>query len=371
VDAERFLELCQEVFVGKYRKVDERFWNNSVYAYFKQPYYMCNKDQMIVEYHNFIAPHGDTLRLHRIVVMSIPEIDPCIIRSELPKLVKPLTKPFGSFDSETIILRAQSVSSRFKEETRKLQRAADANVILDFLEEKGIFSISEEEKALAIAEYAKGKQLFSLSDWREIQDRLSKDDREELKRRRQKARQKIYFERRIIGGGKYHGIRVFIIIERSAEIAFKKMMALIRHFYKHRVIGMLKKLEIKPSDYDHDWRNILREEWNVKRRVRSEFSKKVVEINGMKWISNNNIIIRDLQPIIKHILQYLVASFLWFSDRLKGIMHEIGQQSILKGKIKPLFEELSQNLAFLDADKRRKTAQLIIRKVVSLCRSPG
>jgi len=368
-DLERFLELCQEAFIAKYRKVDERFWNNSVYASLRRPYYMCNWDQMIAEYHNFIAPNGDIRRYHRIVVDQIPEVDPDIIRSELPKLVRPLTRPFGTFDSETIIIRACKVSEEYDEETRKLKRAADAGAILDFLEEKGIFSISEEEKAKAIAEYAAtDKKLFSLRDWKEIQSMLSKADRKELERRRRSAKQKVYHRRKIRGGFKYHGIMVLIIIEKSAEIAFKRMIALIRHFYKRRIIGMLKKLEIQPWEYDHNWANILREEWNVKRRVKSEFSMKIVEYHDMKWISINNIINRGLQPIIKRILQYLVATFLWFSDKLKAVMHEIGQQSILKSVIQPLSDELRRNLAFLDIAKRKEAAEMIIRKVIPLCK---
>jgi len=364
LDTERFLELCQEAFVAKYRHVDEQFWNNSVYAYLRRPYYMCNWDQAIAEYHNFIAPNCDERHYHRIVVSQISEVDPETISSELRRLVRPLTRPFGKFDSETIIIRAGRVSERYQEQTRRLQRAADANAIIDFLKMKNLCPFSEEELARAVAEHAAtGRPLFSRREWAWIWHQLSREERKRLKKKRLSARQKIYLKRRIRGGYKYHGIRVFIIIEKSAEIAFKRMIALIRHFYKHRVIGMLKKLEIHPWEYDYKWENILREEWNVTRRVKSTFSRRIVEFEDMKWSSNNNIINRALQPIVKHILQFLVASFLWFTDKLKAVKHEIGQIGILKSKILPLSREIRENLAFLDPERRKLAVKLIIRSV--------
>jgi len=380
--AERILEKLQGVFAPMYRRVHEKFWSSGVYACVRRPYIHVDWDQGLAEYYVPTALNGENImQYHRIVVSIYPYMDHGLKKSELGRLKMLIRPPAGRIDSESIILVAPKVSDSYARERRRSIRFRDYLETLRYLRDKGIIDLTDGEIEDASWRAAsEEKKLFSPSDWREIMRKLSREEREELDHARIRARRREQLKWNIRGGynharpmdkygSKHKGYRTLIIIEKSAEKAVKRIISHLRWFWKKRVIGMLRKLEIQPHQYDHDWRNILRPEWNVSKNRRTF---RVYEIDEERRISINNSISRGLVPVIKNILKSMVATFIWLSDKLKAIGHEIGQISILKSTIQAFSEEINPKLAALDPDRRQLAAERLTSMIKSdLRRPPG
>jgi len=116
--AERFLELCQERFATLYRRVSERFWNNSVYGYVKRAYYMCRFDIGVAGYHVPTTVNGEGFPQENYIAIAVlPELDQQIFDEEVKRLSRPLSPCLGLLDSITIFVVAPKAS---KEQRRRL-----------------------------------------------------------------------------------------------------------------------------------------------------------------------------------------------------------------------------------------------------------
>ena len=388
--AESILEKLQDVFAPMFRGVHERFWGSGVYACVRRPYIHVDWDQGLAEYYVPTALNGENImQYHRIVVSIYPYMDHGLEKSELVRLKMPIKPPAGRIDSESIILVAPKVSDSYARERRRSIRYRDCMTILRYLRSKGIIDLTDGEIEDASWRAAsEEKKIFSPSDWREIMRKLSMEEQDELDHARIRARRREQLKWNIRGGynharpmdqygSKHKGYRTLIIIEKSAEKAVKRIISHLRWFWKKRVIGMLRKLEIQPYQYDHDWRNMLRPEWDVSRRRRrfvaydSGWDYTPRDANEERRISINTIISRGLISVIKNILRSMVATFIWLSDKLKAIDREVCQISILKSTIQAFSEEISPKLAALDPERRQLAAERLISMIGSnLHRSP-
>ena len=388
--AERILENLQGVFAPMYGRVHERFWGSGAYACVRRPYYHVDWDQGLAEYYVPTVLNGENImQYHRIIVSIYPYMDHGLEKSELGRLKTPIKPPTGRIDSESIILVAPKVSDSYARERRRSIRYRDCMTILRYLRCKGIIDLTDGEIEDASWRAAsEEKKIFSPSDWREIMRKLSMEEQDELDHARIRARRREQLKWNIRGGynharpmdqygSKHKGYRTLIIIEKSAEKAVKRIISHLRWFWKKRVIGMLRKLEIQPYQYDYDWRNMLRPEWDVSRRRRrfvaydSGWDYTPRDANEERRISINTIISRGLISVIKNILRSMVATFIWLSDKLKAIDREVCQISILKSTIQAFSEEISPKLAALDPERRQLAAERLISMIESnLHRSP-
>jgi len=380
--AESILEKLQDVFAPMFRGVHERFWGSGVYACVRRPYIHVDWDHGLAEYYVPTALNGENImQYHRIVVSIYPYMDHELEKSELVRLKMPIKPLAGRIDSESIILVAPKVSDSYARERRRSIRYRDCPATLRYLRGKGIISLTDGEIEDASWRAAsEDKKIFSRSDWREIMRRLSREEREELDHARMRARRREQLKWNIRGGinharlmdqygSKHKGYRTLVIIEKSAEKAVRRIISLLRRFWRERVVGMLRKLEIQPYQYDNDWRNMFRPEWGVSRRRRRfvaydpgwDYTSR--DVNEERRISINTIISRGLIPVIKNILRSMVATFIWPSDKLKAIDREVCQISILKSTIQAFSEEISPKLAALDPDRRQLAAERLISMI--------
>ncbi len=361
--AERILERFQGLFVPMFRRVHEPLWNNSVYAYVRRPYYYVDWDQGLAEYYVPTVLDGENrMHYYRVVVSVYPYLDRGTVKVEAGRLEVPFTSPAGVIDSESVFLVAPEVGGLYAEMRGRSIRYADRVAVLRYLREKGILEISDMEiEEAAWRSAVENRRLFSRSEWRRIMMRLSKDEREELKSIRWKARNAEH-QRWIIRGGTIRHRRehrLFVILHESADVAFKRIVEIICSFWRSRVSGLLRRLWIQPYQYDYNWENILRDYWTVSVEGRIEHE------GGTS--TNNNIIrgVSQISPILLHILKSLTATFIWFSEGLKNVTDEIGQRRILEGALRIFYEHVTLRLASLNPEMKRLAAKhltIIIRR---------
>ena len=373
--AEGILESLQGSFAPLFRRVHESFWNNGVYAGVRRPYYHVDWDQGLAEYYVPTVLDGENrMHYYRVVVSVYPYLDRGTVRVEAGRLKRPFTSPAGVVDSESIFMVAPRVGGIYAEVRGREVRYADKKATLKYLRDKGLIEISDEEMEEAAWKAAfEGRTLFPGGEWREMMGRLSRDEREELNRIRRRARRDEH-RRWIIRGFSHSsrkGYRTFIIIQESFRMAVKRITEIIYNFWKKRVIGMLRKLEVQPHQYDYNWRNILRDHWNtaVKTWKPRRTEMNLPDEERMMITSNNNIISRGCSPIspaLLHVLKGLIATFLWFRSRLEKVMDEIGQIGTAKSAIQTFSEEIRPKLASLSPRMRRLTAEKLIIMIEDL-----
>lgn len=110
---ECFLERAQQTFVPMYRKVHEKYYNNTVFSLMKRPYVYCSFEEGVAEYYipTLINPEN-MLQYHRIVIKTFEVLEEQKIRDEVKNLKKQIQKAPGIVDSETIILAARKTNVR-------------------------------------------------------------------------------------------------------------------------------------------------------------------------------------------------------------------------------------------------------------------
>jgi len=97
------------------------------------------------------------------------------------------------------------------------------------------------------------------------------------------------------------------IIVKEPEIAFKKLLTRLTHFWNVRVKRLLEKLEVQPMQYDYNLGNIIKDSITV--------------------IENK------VYGVVKQNLKSMISTFLWLGDKLKLALKRIGNLNILKSKV--------------------------------------
>ena len=252
--AQKFLEECQKYFATLYRRVSEKFWNNSVYSYVKAAYYTCNFDVGLAEYYVPTVLNGENfMQFYGITVAVLPELDEDIYNREIERLVIPSSRPMGFLDSRTVFVVAPEV-------TRK----------------------------------------HAYKVWKE----------------KTKAMLKI---RKVAGW-------LFIpIVSNVPEIAFKKLLRHVVNFWRARVKGFLRKLNVEPWQYDYKERNIL------------SLLPKVIENYCCQII---------------YCLRSMVAHLCYFEDAYREVMGDIGRLNMLMDVVRAGARRLVEALNVLSERDR-------------------
>ncbi|MEM2567311.1 MAG: hypothetical protein QXR84_08840 [Candidatus Bathyarchaeia archaeon] len=99
---------------------------------------------------------------------------------------------------------------------------------------------------------------------------------------------------------------VIPIIHPEPEIAFKKLMTHVSHFWNVRVKRFVEALKLQPYQYDYKLENLL----SITLKVIENYSSQII-----------------------HCLRSMVAHLLWFTGRLKEALKRIGALNILKAKV--------------------------------------
>jgi hypothetical protein len=113
---------------------------------------------------------------------------------------------------------------------------------------------------------------------------------------------------------RFHGAFCIPIISPCPEIAFKRLMDHLKHFWDRRIKGFLERFGVQPWQYDYNIRNL---------------------------ISNTYQVIEYGNSQIIHCLKSMVAHLVYFMDRYAGHLELVGKLGDIKRKI----EKTAQNLA--------------------------
>jgi hypothetical protein len=123
------------------------------------------------------------------------------------------------------------------------------------------------------------------------------------------------------------GWLVIPIVSPSPEVALKKLLTHVKHFWQTRVKGFLRKLNVEPWQYDYDVKNLL------------YYLPKVIE-------DYNNQIIYCLRSMVAHLL--------YFMDRLKEVLNAIARLGEMKRKVMDTARRLAEALNVLEPRKREE-----------------
>lgn len=96
------------------------------------------------------------------------------------------------------------------------------------------------------------------------------------------------------------------IIHPDPEIAFKKLMTHVSHFWNVRVKRFVEALKLHPYQYDYKLENLL----SITLKVIENYSNRII-----------------------HCLRSMVSHLLWFAGKLKEALNRIGALNILKSKV--------------------------------------
>jgi hypothetical protein len=122
------------------------------------------------------------------------------------------------------------------------------------------------------------------------------------------------------------------IITESPEIAVKKLMERLTHFWQKRVKAFLERVKLQAWMYDYKVKNLL---------------------------SNTILVLEEYDSNIKHSLRSMVAHLLFFEERLREAFRGIGRLNGLKMRVFAVSERISSMLSLLDEhDKRKVLAKL-------------
>jgi len=102
-----------------------------------------------------------------------------------------------------------------------------------------------------------------------------------------------------------------MFINKSPEVAFKKLLELFVTFYRERIGKLLEKLDFEPWQYDYRRKDYL-------------------------YYSGISDIIEGISYSLGQSFRSLSHSLNWFLMKLRGLMHEIGRQNMLQQKIERL-----------------------------------
>ena len=253
----RVLEILQTVFSPMYRNVWEQNWNNSMFAGMRRPYYFCDFENGLYEiYIPTVMDAANRMHYWRIIVKTYDEIDEESMQINQTVLLSPYITPMGYIDSETIVHIAQQTTPEYK---HKLAKA-----------------------------------------WKE-------------------GGRSLWFKNLLKGFKHKHKRGYFtpIIIHQSPDIAVKRLLSLLRNFWKKRIVAFLKKLKLQ------DW---MFREYLVKRGQQSLLIS----------------LLEKYSIVIHNIAKNMLESYDWFSLKLGDLYNEIGRQNIQKTKIKPLINQIEQ-----------------------------
>jgi len=101
------LELAADVFGPAYRYVFAPYWNTSYEARIRQHYANVFWNECVYEVYLPVAAHMEmNMRYYRIVIKVVPEISQTQAKELAVELSKPIVKPNGIVDSETIFIVA-------------------------------------------------------------------------------------------------------------------------------------------------------------------------------------------------------------------------------------------------------------------------
>lgn len=104
---ERLLESAQQTFVPMFRRVHERYYNNSVVSILKKPEYVCDFKGGRAEYYIPTVVNSEgRLQFHRIVITVKEKLAEEEIIETVRVMKKQLHKAPGLIDSETFIIAA-------------------------------------------------------------------------------------------------------------------------------------------------------------------------------------------------------------------------------------------------------------------------
>jgi hypothetical protein len=123
------------------------------------------------------------------------------------------------------------------------------------------------------------------------------------------------------------GWLVIPIVSPSPEVALKKLLTHVAHFWRARVKGFLRKLNVEPWQYDYDEKNIL------------YYLPKVIE---------------NYSSQIIYCLRSMVAHLLYFMDRLKEVLNAIARLGDMKRKVMDAARRLAEALNVLEPRKREE-----------------
>ena len=122
--SDRILEGLQHTFAPMHRRVWSPNWNNSIFAYARQPYYICDWQTRTYEIHIPIGIDGENIMHYwRVCIKIFHELDQETIKQNQPNMEYPWIKPLGITDSETIMYIAQKPSETLKTKLRSLYKA--------------------------------------------------------------------------------------------------------------------------------------------------------------------------------------------------------------------------------------------------------
>jgi hypothetical protein len=123
------------------------------------------------------------------------------------------------------------------------------------------------------------------------------------------------------------GWLVIPIVSPSPEIALKKLITHVTHFWQARVKGFLRKLNVEPWQYDYDVKNLL---YSLP-KVIENYSSQII-----------------------YCLRSMVAHLLYFMDRLRDALRAIGRLNEMKSKVMDVARRLAEALNVLEPKKREE-----------------
>lgn len=135
----RVVELLNHTFSTMYSRVFKKYWNNSIFARMKKPYFVSDASDGYYEVFipTFEDPEGDNMRFYRAVVKVLPELDRDILKSESIKMRRTRVcggrGPPGRVDSELIVLIAPRRSEQARRERQFLRARRTQPSIKGFL----------------------------------------------------------------------------------------------------------------------------------------------------------------------------------------------------------------------------------------------
>jgi len=125
--SDRVIELCNHVFSPMYRRVFKKYWDNSVFARMRRPYFESDIQDGYYEIYipTFEDIEGWNMRYYRIVVRTVPELDKETLREESLKLRRTRVAngrgAAGRIDSELIIIVAPKRSDEARKQKQFLR----------------------------------------------------------------------------------------------------------------------------------------------------------------------------------------------------------------------------------------------------------